>query len=144
MINFELDISNYNEIKELSILKYNEFLSDDIKKLIYFFNQEYKWDGMFTFDDVNIRMNNGHHLFILYYGNDCIGYIFYEPKHNNEFYLYNLYVTNKTKRPNYSAQWFVNKSISLLPKPISKISCISEDWHIAAQNIFKLNGFKPI
>jgi hypothetical protein len=142
MVNFELDIESYNEIKEFSILKYNELLSDDIKKLIYFFNEEYNWDGMFVFDDVRSRIKNGHHLFILYYGNECIGYVFYEPRYNNEFYLYNLYVTNKIKRPTYSAQWFVNKSIGMLPNPISKISCICEDWNSAAHNVFKLNGFK--
>jgi len=111
MINFELNIIDYNEIKEFTILKYNELLSDDIKKLIYFFNEEYNWDGMFTAEDVKSRINNGHHLFILYYGHDAIGYVFYEPKENNDFYLYNLYVTNYYKRPNYSAQWFVNNQL---------------------------------
>ncbi len=142
MINFELNISDYNQIEELSILRYNEVLSDDIKKLIYFFNEEYKWDDMFIFDDVQTRINNGHHLFILYYGNNAIGYVFYEPKENNEFYLYNLYVTNCYKRPNYSAQWFVNKTIGMLPIPISKISCICEDWHVVAHNVFTKNGFE--
>jgi hypothetical protein len=142
MINFELNIELYNEIKEFSILKYNELLSDDIKKLIYFFNEEYNWDGMFVFEDVQNRIDKGHHLFILYYGHKAIGYVFYEPKENNEFYLYNLYVTNCYERPNYSAQWFVNKSIGMLPTPISKITCICEDWHTAAHNVFKSNRFK--
>lgn len=141
MINFKLDIELYNEIKEFAILQYTEVLSDDIKKLIYFFNEEYTWDGMFAFDDVQNRINKGHYLFILYYGHNAIGYVFYEPKKNNEFHLYNLYVTNCYERPIYSPQWFVNKTIGLLPKPISKISCVCEDWHISAHNVFKTNGF---
>jgi hypothetical protein len=46
MINFELDKSDYKEIEEFNILRYNELLSDDIKKLIYFFNEEYNWDDI--------------------------------------------------------------------------------------------------
>ncbi len=141
MINFELDFSNYDELKELSILEYKDILSDDIKKLISYFNSEYQWDGMFNFNDVEKRIKNGHHLYILYYGHECVGYVFFEPKENGEFYLYNLYVTNKIKRPGYSPVWFVNKSISLLPKSFSKITCVSEDWHTSAHNVFKLNGF---
>jgi len=145
MIKFELDIDNYNLIDELSILQYNnDSLSDDIKKLITYFNLEYKWDSMFNFDDVVFRIKSGHLLFILYYGNISIGYVFFQPKNNSEFYLYNLYVTNKIKRPNYAAQWFVNKSISLLPNSTTKISCICEDWHKAAHTTFKNNGFNIV
>jgi hypothetical protein len=144
MKQFKLNISDYNEIKELSILSYNEHLCDDIKKLILYFNSEYDWDGMFNFNDVKNRIEIGHYLFILYYGIDCIGYVFFEPKENDEFYLYNLYVTNKIKRPNYSAQWFVNKSINLLPIPISNILCRCENWNISAHNVFISNGFIQI
>lgn len=142
MINFELNKSNYTELGLLSILKYNDVLSDDIKQLIYFFNKEYKWDGMFNFDDVQNRIINGHHLFILYCGHTAIGYVFYEPKEDNEFYLYNLYVTNCVQRPSYSAAWFVDNTIKLLPNVFSKITCVCEDWHTSAHNVFKSNGFK--
>ncbi len=144
MTKFELDFSNYQKFEELSVLKYNNLLSDDIKKLIYFFNEEYTWGGMFTFDDVEKRINNGHHLFILYYGHRTIGYVFYEPKENNEYYLYNLYVTHCYERPSYSAQWFVNKTINSLPTPISKITCVSEEWNTAAHNVFLKNNFKIV
>lgn len=145
MVKFELDINDYSLNAELSILEYNiNTLSDDIQKLITYFNSEYNWDGMFSFNDVTHRINKGHLLFILYYEGDSIGYVFFEPKENNEYYLYNLYVTNKVKRPNYTAQWFVNKSINLLPKSVSKVTCVCEDWHTAAHNVFKLNGFNII
>ena len=96
---------------------------------------------MFDFDAVQTRVSNGHHLFILYSGYDAIGYVFYEPKENDEFYLYNLYVTNEIQRQSYAPSWFVNKTIKLLPKSFSKITCICEDWHTAAHNVFKKNGF---
>jgi hypothetical protein len=47
-------------------------------------------------------------------------YVFYEPKDNDVFYLYNLYDTNKIKRPPHSLIWSINKSIKLLPSSISK------------------------
>lgn len=145
MIKFELDINDYNLIKDLNVLQYkNDLQSDDIKKLITYFNSEYTWDKMFNFNDVTDRIKNGHLLFILYYENKPIGYVFFEPITNSEFYLYNLYVTNKTHRPFYAPQWFVNRCIDLLPKSILKISCECEDWHMSAQNVFISNGFIKI
>jgi hypothetical protein len=42
MIKFELDINDYNLIKDLNVLQYKDDLqSDDIKKLITYFNSEY-------------------------------------------------------------------------------------------------------
>jgi hypothetical protein len=147
MINFELNKSDYSVIKDLNIISVLnrhklDVLSDDMKSLITFFNTEYNWDGMFNFDDVHDRISKGHYLFILYYGHIAIGYIFYEPKDNDEIYLYNLYVTNCKERPEYSPIWFVNKSISLLPIQFKKISCVCEDWNTAAHNVFKVNNFK--
>jgi hypothetical protein len=149
MKSFKLDISDYNEIKDLSIVsimnRYGaDTLSDDIKLLIQYFNDEYVWEDMFDFNHVQTRISKGHHLFLLYYGEDVIGYVFFEPNDLNEFYLYNLYVTNKVKRPEHSAVWFVNKSIKLLPNSVLKIKCICEDWNYAAQNVFKSNKFKEI
>jgi hypothetical protein len=145
MIKFELNINDCTLNSDLSVLEYNKNeLFDDMRKLIAYFNSEYNWDGMFSFDDIKNRIDKGHLLFILYYGTESIGYVFFEPKKNNEYYLYNLYVTNKVKRPNYTAQWFVNKSINLLPKSTSKVTCLCEDWHFRAHDIFKLNGFKLV
>lgn len=149
MISFELDKSNYEESKDLSIIDISnrhklDLLSDDIKLLINYFNKEYSWDNMFDYNDVQNRISKGHYLFILYYGHNAIGYVFYEPKENDEFYLYNLYVTNCYGRPSYSPIWFVNNTIKLLPKTFKKISCVCEDWHTSAHNVFKSNGFKPI
>lgn len=146
MINFQLNKSDYIENKDLSIISIlnrhkADVLSDDIKLLINYFNKEYHWDGMFDFDDVQNRISKGHHLFILYYGHNAIGYVFYEPKENDEFYLYNLYVTNQIQRPSYAPIWFVNNTIKLLPKSFSKITCMCEDWHTAAHNVFEKNGF---
>lgn len=146
MINFELDKSDYTLLKDLSIISVLnrhklDTLSDDMNSLIEFFNTEYDWDGMFNFDDVQDRVSRGHHLFILYYDHTAIGYVFYEPKDNGELYLYNLYVTNCIERPDDSPIWFVNKSINLLPSQFTKISCVCEDWHTSAHNVFKSNGF---
>jgi hypothetical protein len=149
MINFELNKIDYNEVKDLSTISImNRYaadnLSNDIKLLIQYFNDEYVWENMFDFNDVQTRISKGHHLFLLYYGTDVIGYVFFEPKDLNEFYLYNLYVTRKIQRPDYSPIWFVNKSISLLPKSVLKVKCVCEDWNNSAQNIFINNGFKQV
>lgn len=146
MINFELNNSEYFELKELSVLKVDDLDASlmEIQTLINYFNKEYQWDKMFNFDDVKNRIFTGHFMFILYYDNTAIGYVFYEPKENNQFYLYNLYVTNQIKRPVYSATWFVNHTIKLLPKTFSKIICVCDSWHDTAHNIFKNNGFKQL
>lgn len=147
MINFVLNSSDYTEISDLNIMfifNINQVntTSEDIEKLIHFFNEEYHWDDMFNFKDVQDRIENGHYLFLLYYNHKPIGYVFYEPKENDEFYLYNLYVTNRHKRPSFSPIWFVNKTIGLLPKSFKKVTCVCEDWHTSAHNVFKLNEFK--
>jgi len=147
MFKYNLNKSDFNEIKEFDIVHISNLdelktTSNDIKKLIKYFNSEYHWDEMFTYVDVLNRLTNGHHLFILYYDSNPIGYVFFEPKKFDEFFLYNLYVTNKLKRPNYAPIWFVNKSISLIPASVKTIYCYCEEWNTAAHNIFEKNGFK--
>lgn len=157
MINFELEnphlkeIKYFNKIENLSIKKIesnnlfelNTFILD-MKKLIYFFNQEYKWDKMFTIDDVYTRINAGDNLFILYFNKVSIGYIWFKKINNEISFLYNLYVTNIIKRPNESPKWFVNKTCSEILECYKKIICECEDWHKSAHNVFRYNGFNQI
>jgi hypothetical protein len=151
MKQYQLNRNQYIKEKQLTIERLEfeniiafEYYEPQIISLINHFNKEYKWDGMFNFDDVQNRIIKGHLLFILYCGNNAIGYMFYEPKDNNEFYLYNLYVTNCIQRPSYSANWFVDNTIKLLPNTFSKITCVCEDWHTSAHNVFKSNGFTRV
>jgi hypothetical protein len=149
MKKFELDINNFEEQPELHIIHlYNKtFLksyTDTIELLIRYFNQEYKWDGMFNIDDVFNRINNGDNLFILYLNRNAIGYVWFKEMDKTTCYLYNLYVTNIVKRPEYSPIWFVNKACSHMLKYYKKIQCECEDWHSSAQNTFISNGFNPI
>lgn len=149
MKKFELDINNFEEQPELYIMHlYNKrFLksyTDTMELLIRYFNQEYKWDGMFNIKDVYDRINNGDNLFILYFNRNTIGYVWFKEIDKNTCNLYNLYVTNVVKRPDYSPIWFVNKACSYMLKYYKKIQCECEDWHSSAQNIFISNGFTPI
>jgi len=154
MVKFYLDRKDFNEFDSdifgLRIQELNDaFLltmseSSDIDTLISYFNSEYKWDNMFEYEDVINRIDSNHILFILYYINEPIGYVFFEPKAKGEYYLYNLYVTKIIKRPENTPEWFVSKVISALPSDCKKITCYCEEWHKAAQNIFIKNNFNKI
>ena len=114
---------------------------DSMQKLISYFNQEYKWDEMFTMPDVLDRISNGHKLFTLSYNNESIGYVWFKKINKSTCYLYNLYVTNIIHRPNYSPVWFIHTTCSEMLKYYKKIECDCEDWHNHAHNVFISNGF---
>lgn len=149
MINFELNKNNFIEEVELNYIHlYNiNFLqsySDTIELLIRYFNDEYNWDKMFTINDVYDRIKNGDNLFILFLNRKAIGYVWFKEINKDICYLYNLYVTNIIKRPDYSPNWFVNKTCAHMLKYYKKIQCECEEWHTSAQNVFIKNGFKQI
>jgi hypothetical protein len=149
MKKFELDINNFEEQPELYIIHlYNKtFLksyTDTMELLIRYFNQEYKWDDMFDINTVSNRISKGDNLFILYLNRTAIGYVWFNEIDKDTCHLYNLYVTNIVKRPDYSPIWFVNKACSHMLKYYKKIQCECEDWHNSAQNTFISNGFTTI
>lgn len=153
MIDYELNIKNYKKlnlkidglyIKRVYGSTEGFFLEEDVKKLINYFNEEYKWDKMFDIDDVRDRIYRKHSIYVLYFNEQPIGYFFIEPFIKEKFtYLYNLYVTNIVKRPDLSPIWFVNNSIPLVFRDewCKKITCKCDDWNMAAQNVFIKNNF---
>jgi hypothetical protein len=151
MKQFEIEKKDFIKLKDLSIEKIEgqNFLSLSynihyIEKLINYFNEEYEWHEMFTIDDVWDRNSKGDELFILFYGNESIGYIWYSKINEKICKAYNLYVTKVTDRPNDSAYWFYNKSSEIMLKKYDKIICEAEDWNTAAHNVFFKTGFKLI
>lgn len=155
MISYELNRRNYEKIdlkidglyiKRISGFTEGFFLEEDVKILINYFNEEYKWDDMFNVDDVRDRIYKKHSIYVLYLNKQPIGYFFIEPfVKEKSVYLYNLYVTNVIKRPNLSPVWFVNNSIPMIFHNdwCKKITCKCDDWNQAAQNVFIKNNFTP-
>ncbi len=151
MKQFQLQKKHFIELKDLSIkhirggcslsLKYN---IHSMEKLINYFNQQYKWDGMFTIDDVWKRNSKGDELFILFYGNESIGYIWYNKIDKKTCKAYNLYVTKIIDRPDNSALWFYNKTTETMLKKYDMIVCEAEEWNETVHNIFNKTGFKEI
>jgi len=149
--NYQLNRKNFIKQKEFHIerLRFDniitfEYFKPHMQFLIDSFNKEYKWDDMFDINDVEDRIKAGHILFILYYDNNQIGYVWFKEINKNDCYLYNLYVTNLIQRPDSSPIWFVNKVSYVMLEKYEKIKCDCEDWHNSAQNVFISNGFKLI
>jgi len=153
MIYYELNRKDYKKLdlkmEGLSIKQISGFihllpLIEDIEKLINYFNQEYKWDDMFNIEDVKERIYKNHLFYLLYLDKNPIGYFFIEPAiDNRSAYLYNLYVTNVTTRPDLSPVWFVNNSLKMIFARgiFEEIECKCEIWNKSAQEVFIKNNF---
>lgn len=141
------------QIKRSDFLKYkidnypSLSINSDInsmEKLISYFNQEYKWDDMFTMSDVFNRISEGHTLFTISYNGETIGYIWYRMVTKKICKAYNLYVTKIIKRPDDVAYWFYNKTTEIMLNTYDKIICEAEDWNIKVHDIFFKSGFRQI
>jgi hypothetical protein len=143
---FKLNKEDFIEEKELKyILIDTTSLSpnkESIELAINYFNQQYSWDGMFTISDVEERIRNKHKLFLLFYGEDIIGYIFYKEIDDSSCLAYNLYVTKIVQRPNYAAEWFYNKTSGYMLNLYNTILCEAEEWNDRVHYIFFKSGFK--
>ncbi len=143
---FELNRENFIEERELSLIHiYNKTwlnsYKDSMELAIRYFNQQYKWDKMFTLSDVESRIQNGDNLFLLYYGNQIIGYIFYKHIDDKTCLAYNLYVTKVIKRPENAAYWFYNRTSGHMLKHYEIIKCEAEEWNHRVHDIFIKTGF---
>lgn len=145
---FALNKEDFIEVKELRyILIDNEILpqhKQSIELAIQYFNQQYNWDGMFTISDVETRLENKHKLFLLFYGEDIIGYIFYKEIDDSSCLAYNLYVTKIVQRPDYAAEWFYNKTSGYMLKLYNNIMCEAEEWNNRVHHIFFKSGFREV
>jgi hypothetical protein len=149
MKTFILNKEDFIEEKELTYIHvYNKTWLDSYKDFIElairYFNEQYNWDKMFNINDVEERIQNGDNLFLLYYGNQIIGYIFYKKIDDMTCLAYNLYVTKIIKRPENAAYWFYNRTSGHMLKYYQKIECVAEDWNNKVHDIFYKTGFKEI
>ena len=145
---FKLNKEDFIEVKELRyILIDKEILphhTQSIELAIQYFNQQYNWDGMFTISDVETRLENEHKLFLLFYGEDIIGYIFYKEIDDSSCLAYNLYVTKIVQRPDYAAEWFYNKTSGYMLNLYNNIACEAEEWNNRVHHIFFKSGFREV
>ena len=116
MKHYQLSKNEYIKEKQLTIERLEldniialNYFKSDIETLINYFNEEYKWDDMFTINDVDDRIITGHILFILYYDEHPIGYVWFKELNDVTCFGYNLYVTKKINRPSSTPKWFYNK-----------------------------------
>lgn len=149
MIQYVLHKKNYIKNKTLLIKEiYNveelEKHKQIIDNLILVFHSEYQWDDMFTIKDVEDRIKNNHTLFILFYDDIPIGYVFFKPVTDLICFGYNLYVTKKVKRPKYAADWFYNEVSGVMLKTYNQIDVEIEDWNGVVFEIVKNIGYKEM
>ncbi len=143
---FKLNKEDFIEEKELKYILIDATSlptnKESIELAINYFNQQYSWDRMFTISDVEERIKNEHKLFLLFYGEDIIGYIFYKKVDDSSCLAYNLYVTKIVQRPNYAAEWFYNKTSGYMLNLYNTILCEAEEWNDRVHYIFLKSGFK--
>jgi len=121
-----------------------ESVIGDINTLINQFNSEYVWDNMFNTNDVISRILENQTLFILYYKENPIGYVFFKKIKNNSYFGYNLYVTKKTKKPKYAAYWFYNNVTNIILRNSERIEVEVDDWNCTIIDIIKNIGYYKI
>ena len=149
MIQYILNKKNYIKEKQLHIERLEldnvialEYFTPNIQFLIDSFNKEYQWDDMFDIDEVKNRINKGHILFILYYDNQPIGYVWFKELDKNICFGYNLYVTKQIERPKYSSKWFYNKVSGIMLKEYDTIKVEIEDWNKVVFDLVESIGYK--
>lgn len=131
-------------IKLDNVKEFNNEHSSTMQTLIDCFNSEYKWDDMFSVDDVVDRLNNGHTLFILWQNGNPMGYVFFKEIGEDVIFLYNFYVTKVYYRDKSLPIKFINEVCRDMFKKYKHIELECEDWNTAAQRIFETNDFKRL
>ena len=132
-------IGRVNKVSE-----FNDLAKDSMKTLIESFNEEYKWDDMFSYEDIIGRLESNHSLFILFFNRQPIGYVFFRELNSTTTFLYNLYVSRKIDRDNSVPLLFVNRVCSEMFDVYDEIELECEDWNTAAQKLFESSTFKKI
>jgi len=119
----------------------SEHEKSDMVKLIEYFNYEYDWKDMFNINDVLIRIETNQTLFLLYYNKIAIGYVWFKEIDKDVCFGYNLYVTNKEKRPSYSAYWFYTSVTDYMLLEYNTIEVEVENWHTTIKDIIETIGY---
>ncbi len=148
---YQLNKEDYIKEKQLHIEKLEldniialGYFKSDIQFLIDSFNKEYEWDDMFDIREVKNRIKNHHTLFILYYDNKPIGYVWFKELDEITCFGYNLYVTKQIERPIDSPKWFYNKVSGIMLEKYNIINVEIEDWNKVVFDLVESIGYKQI
>ena len=148
---YQLNKKDYIKEKELHIERLEldniialEYFTPNIEFLIDSFNKEYRWDGMFDINEVEHRIKSGHILFMLYYDNEPIGYVWFKELNETTCFGYNLYVTKQIERPKDSPKWFYNKVSGVMLEKYNTINVEIEDWNEIVFDLVESVGYKKI
>ena len=149
MKNFILHKEDFINQPELTYVHVNkntwtDFQKDIMLTLIEHFNKEYTWSQMFDIQEVSYRIEKDEDLFIMFYGDQPIGYVFFKKLDEKTGYSYNFYVTKLVERPKTASYWFWNKTHGFMLNKFNMIKCESDDWNTRAHDIFFKTGFKEI
>ena len=140
--------SKYDDPFVVSKIDSLEIFEDGFKPsmqtLIKYFNSEYKWDEMFSIEDVVKRLNDGNTLFILWSKESPLGYVFFKEINSHTTFLYNFYVTKVLDRSKTLPIKFINIVCREMFQKYNEIELECEEWNIAAQKVFEINDFKKI
>jgi len=124
------------------ISTFNEHYKNSMQILIDYFNKEYKWDGMFNLNDVEMRLKSAEKLFLLYYNDIVLGYVFFKHIDNKTCFGYNLYVTKIVDRPKHSAMWFYSEASKYMLNEYEFIKVEIEDWNNVVFDIVQNIGYE--
>jgi hypothetical protein len=151
MVQYQLNKEDYIVEKKLHIERLEldniitlEYFTPNIQFLIDSFNKEYQWDGMFDINKVEHRIKSGHILFILYYDNQPIGYVWFKKLNETTCFGYNLYVTKQIERPKDSPKWFYNKVSGIMLEKYDTIKVEIEDWNNVVFDLVESIGYTEI
>lgn len=149
MIKFSINKTNYLYKFDLKIVEINslstfEEYKQQVQTLINFFNEEYTWDNMFDIKESKERIKKGNNLFLLYFKNEAIGYVWFKELDSNICYGYNLYVTKKINRPKGAPDWFYYKTTEFMLKKYEKIEVDVEEWNTNVLNMITKIGYKKV
>ena len=145
MIPFKLDPRDFNCLNtEYHIINItNQNLSDYyslIEDSIRYFNNEHKWDSMFTFEDAISRVQNGMIMYVGVLEADVFGYVWFR-EFNNSRFLFNLFVRNNVTNKTYTGKEFVSDVIGRYEHG-KVIHCEVDEWNEKSIKLFKKLGFK--
>lgn len=116
----------------------------DMQSLIYFFNLEYKWDGMFDITECQNRINSGHFLFLLKLNDIPIGYVWFKELTPDTCFGYNLYVTKQILRPKHAPTWFYRKISGIMLEKYNSIEVEIEEWNHVVFDLVENIGYTSI
>lgn len=139
MINFVLNKENLierNLPSELMVCKTSDAFA--ILKCIDLFNDEIKWDSMFTLWDALRRIEAGEKMFVGLYNGEIFGYCWVIDR-DYDTYIYNVFSKSTIDRRKYGATDMLYYVIKNHGNKI--ISAKVDEWNVKSIKVFEKLGF---